>query len=340
MEADYKIISCAGFGSSGSGVVTDFLREFGCIRNFGDYEFRFLQDYGGVSTLEDALVHNYHRLNSDIAIQNFVRYIEYQSGDFLSKRYEKFFDGKFREISYRFLDKITDVKWDGYWEEYQILEPKWIAILKYNVYPRLLRLLQGNRHYIARYVPRKPMYFSSPGREYFYRCVREYMNELCAVVDPEKEYKYVFFDQLMPPTNIRRYENYCDSLKIIVVDRDPRDYYMENVLRWGEGWVPADVDRYIRLYRGMREQLKREKDSEQVLRLKFEDAVYHYPDFSKNVMNFLGLTAEEHLFPRKYFNPSVSINNTQLWLKKKVDRTIISKIEQQLSEYCYDFPSL
>ena len=204
----------------------------------------------------------------------------------------------------------------------------------------MLRLLQGNRHYIARYVPRKPMYFSSPGREYFYRCVREYMNELCAVVDPEKEYKYVFFDQLMPPTNIRRYENYCDSLKIIVVDRDPRDYYMENVLRWGEGWVPADVDRYIRLYRGMREQLKREKDSEQVLRLKFEDAVYHYPDFSKNVMNFLGLTAEEHLFPRKYFNPSVSINNTQLWLKKKVDRTIISKIEQQLSEYCYDFPSL
>ena len=57
-------------------------------------------------------------------------------------------------------------------------------------------------------------------------------------------------------------------------------------------------------------------------------------------MNFLGLTAEEQLFPRKYFNPSVSINNTQLWLKKKVDRTIISKIEQQLSEYCYDFPSL
>ena len=84
-----------------------------------------------------------NRLNSDIAIQNFVRYIEYQSGDFLSKRYEKFFDGKFREISYRFLDKITDVKWDGYWEEYQILEPKWIAILKYKVYPRLLRLLQG-----------------------------------------------------------------------------------------------------------------------------------------------------------------------------------------------------
>ncbi len=340
MSEKYSVLSCAGFGSSGSGVVTDFLREFGCIRNFGDYEFRFLQDYGGVSTLEDALVHNYHRLNSDIAIQNFIRYIEYQSGDFLNKRYEKFFEGKFREISHRFLEKLIDVKWNGYWEEYQILESKWMTIFKYKLYPRLLRLLHGNRHYIARYVPRKPMYFSFPDSDYFYRCVREYMNGLCEVVDPQKEYKYIFFDQLMPPSNIRRYENYCDLVKTIVVDRDPRDYYIENVLKWGEGWVPADVDKYVKLYRGMREQLRREKDSEHVLRLKFEDAIFNYSDFTKQVMDFLDLTEVEHTFPLKYFNPSISRTNTQLWKKRELDKTILSKIEKHLGEYCYDFPSL
>ncbi len=336
----YKIVSCAGFGSSGSGVVTDYLREFDSIKNFGDYEFRFLQDYGGVSTLEDALVHNYHRLNSDIAIQNFIRYIEYQSGDFLNRRYEKFFGGKFRDISYRFLEKLIDVKWDGYWEEYQILEPQWITIFKYKLYPRLLRLLHGNRHYIARYVPRKPMYFSFPERDYFCRCVKDYINELCEVIDPQRKYKYIFFDQLMPPTNIQRYENYFDSLKVIVVDRDPRDYYIENVLRWGEGWVPADVDKYIQLYRGMREQLKFESASKHVLRLKFEDAIFHYPDFAQQVMNFLDLTESEHTLPLKYFNPSISQNNTQLWNKRKVDKTILSEIEKHLGEYCYDFPSL
>lgn len=337
---EYKIISCAGFGSSGSGVVTDYLREFSSIKNFGDYEFRFLQDYGGVSTLEDALVHNCHRLNSDIAIQNFIRYIDYQSGDFLNKRYEKFFNGEFKKISYRFLDKIVGVKWEGYWEEYQILEPKWIVVFKYKLYPRLLKLLKGNRHYIARYVPRKPMYFSSPDAGYFYCCVKEYMNELCSVLDPQQEYRYIFFDQLMPPYNIRRYENYFDSVKTIVVDRDPRDYYMENVLRWGEGWVPADVEKYIKLYRSMREQLKCEEDSKQVLRLKFEDAIYNYSDFTKEVMSFLDLTETEHVSPQKYFDPSISCNNTQLWKRKKVDKTILSKIENQLGEFCYDFPSL
>ena len=336
----YKIISCAGFGSSGSGIVTDYLREFNSIKNLGDYEFRFLQDYGGVSTLEDTLVHNYHRLNSDIAIQNFVRYIEYQSGDFLNKRYEKFFEGRFKEISYRFLDKIIDVKWAGYWEEYQILESKWSSILKYKLYPRLLRLLQGNRHYIARYVPRKPMYFSSLDTDYFYRCVREYMNELCEVIDPKQEYKYIFFDQSIPPTNIRRYENYCDSVKFIVVDRDPRDYYIENVLRWGEGWVPINVDKFVKLYHGMREQLKWEEDSAQVLRLKFEDAIYNYTDFTKKIKDFLELSEIEHVSPLKYFNPAISCHNTQLWKKRKVDKVILSKIEQQLSEYCYDFSSL
>ena len=71
----HKIITCASFGNTGSGVITDYLLEFDNILNPGDYELRFLHDYDGVSTLEHALVHNFHRMNSDIAIQNFIRYI-------------------------------------------------------------------------------------------------------------------------------------------------------------------------------------------------------------------------------------------------------------------------
>ena len=99
---DYKIVSCASFGSSGSGVVTDYLSEFENINNFGDFEFRFLQDFGGVTSLEDTLVNSYHRLNSDIAIQNFINYVEWQAGDIFNKRYEQFFHGQFKKISYDF----------------------------------------------------------------------------------------------------------------------------------------------------------------------------------------------------------------------------------------------
>ncbi len=333
----YKIVSCAGFGSSGSGVVTDYLREFDSIKNFGDYEFRFLQDYGGVSMLEDTLVHNYHRLNSDIAIQNFIRYIEYQSGDFLNRRYEKFFGGKFKEISYRFLEKLIDVKWNGYWEEYQILEPQWITIFKYKLYPRLLKLLHGNRHYIARYVPRKPMYFSFPEGDYFCRCVKDYINELCEVIDPQRKYKYIFFDQLMPPANISKYERYFDSIKTIVVDRDPRDYYIENVLRWGEGWVPKSVKDFALLFRKHREQAKAFTNSSNVLRLTFEDAVFKYDEFENTVMNFLELDKSEHISPKRYFDPAKSVLNTRLWTKREVNIAIIDQIEKLLPEFLYDF---
>lgn len=101
---DYKIVSCASFGSSGSGVVTDYLSEFENINNFGDFEFRFLQDFGGVTSLEDTLVNSYHRLNSDIAIQNFINYVEWQAGDILIRDMNNFSMGnlkKYLMISYR-----------------------------------------------------------------------------------------------------------------------------------------------------------------------------------------------------------------------------------------------
>ena len=93
MNNKYNIVTCASFGASGSGVITDYLNEYSCIKNLGDYELRFLQDYDGVSTLEDALIHSPHRLNSDIAIQNYQRYVDRQCGTFLNRRYEKFFGG-------------------------------------------------------------------------------------------------------------------------------------------------------------------------------------------------------------------------------------------------------
>lgn len=333
----HKILSCASFGSSGSGVVTDYLLEFNGIFNSGDYEFRFLQDYGGVSTLEDVLVHNYHRLNSDIAIQNFMNYVDYQSGDVFSKRYERFFNGQFRKLSYQYLNKLIDAEWKGYWEEYQVFGNKFENALKYKIYPRLLRLLHGNQHYIARYVPRKKMYFSSPTHEYFCQCTKEYIRDLCKSVDPSGRYQYLYFDQLLPPTNINRYNHYFDDLKVIVVDRDPRDYYLENVERWGEGWVPSDVEQFIDVYKGIRNQINFETDAPNILRISFEDAIYNYDSFSEKINEFLGLSKKDHLYPKERFNPIDSAKNTQLWKSRSVDKHVIAKIEEQLGSYCFDF---
>lgn len=334
----YNIITCASFGASGSGVVTDYLREYSGIKNMGDYEFRFLQDYDGVSTLEDALIHSPHRLNSDIAIQNFKRYVDRQCGTFLNRRYERFFNGQWKKISEVFLKKIIDAEWPGYWEQYQIMGPsKFHAFIKYQLYPRILRLLAGNRKYIAHYLPQKEMYFSAPSEDYFLNSVKEYVRELCNVIDPRHEYRYLFMDQLMPPANISKYERYFDSIKTIVVDRDPRDYYIENVLRSGEGWVPKSVENFVLLFRKHREQAKAFTDSSNVLRLKFEDTIFKYDEFENSVRDFLELDKREHISPKEHFDPAKSVQNTRLWTKRKVNIAIIDQIEKLLPEFLYDF---
>lgn len=334
----HSIVTCASFGASGSGVVTDYLNEYSNIKNLGDNEFRFLQDYDGISTLEDVLVHSPHRLNSDIAIQNFIRYVERQCGSFLNRRYQKYFNGKWKEISFDFLKQIIDAEWPGYWEQYQIMAPsKFHAFLKYQLYPRILKIINGNKKFIAHYLPRREMFFAAPSEEHFLKCVHNYIEALCNVVDPEQKFKYLYFDQLVPPANISRYERYFDSIKTIVVDRDPRDYYIENVLRWGEGWVPKDISKFATVYRKQREQAANYTDSENVLRIQFEDAVLKYEEFELKIQDFLHLSPQDHESPRKFFEPARSINNTQLWKKREVDMKKIREIEDLLPEYIYNF---
>ena len=335
---DYKIVSCASFGSSGSGVVTDYLSEFENINNFGFFEFRILQDIGGVTSLDDTFVNSYHRLNADISIQNFINFVEWQAGDIFNKRYEQFFHGQFKKISYDFLSKLLDVTWDGFWGEYLVMAPRWKSYLLYKIYPHFMRLLGGNRKYIAHYIPHRDMYFSSPTKVYFCECVKWYLTALCEVIDPSNKYDYIYFDQLLPPTGINRYFDYFEKMKAIVVDRDPRDYYLENVVRWGEGWVPKDVNKFVVLYRKQREQINREKDSENVLRIRFEDAIYHYDEFSKRVNHFLNLDEKLHSKDPK-FMPSRSINNTMLWKKSMYVKELekIKFIESELEEYLYPF---
>ena len=336
-EQKYKIVTCASFGNTGSGVVTDYLSEFPNIYNPGDYEFRFLQDYGGVSTLEDALLHTQHRMNTDIAIRDFIRYIEYQTGDLMAKHYEQFFKGAFRKISYEFIHKLIEVEWPGFWEHHQIIASKAKRLLMYKIYPRIRRLLAGNRKYIARYLPTSEMYFSNPEPEYFYQCVKEYMDALCQALDPQQQFNFIYLDQLLPPTNVNRYFNYCNDLKVVVVDRDPRDHYLENYFHWQEGWIPMDIDKYIALYKGIRKKVPHEPENPNVLRIRFEDSIYHYEEFSQKINTFLNLTEEQHLFPKRNFDPAISIKNTCLWNRYPVEKFILEKIETELAEYCYPF---
>lgn len=333
----YKIITCASYGASGSGIVTNYLEEFDNIYNPGDMEFRFLQDFGGVTTLEDCLVHSHHRLNSDVAIRLFYKFVKHQAGDIFNKRYNKVFNGEFLKISEDFINSLVIGKWGGHWQEDQILASPIVDIIYYKLWPRFKRLLDLNRHYIGRYYPTRDMYFANPTEEEFLIAVKKYLNDLFGVIDPMHKFDYLFFDQILPPDNQKRYFRYFDDIKVIVVDRDPRDYYLENVMKWGEKYLPHDIDTFIKVYRGLRRKLESEGSHPQIMRVRMEDTIYNYDQFSDALNTFIGIDSCHHVTPKTKFNPAVSINNTQLWKRRNVDMGLIHKIEDELPEYCYDF---
>ena len=85
-----KLITCTGYGSTGSSVVTDLLAEFKDINSYGDFEFRFLQDPHGLRDLEYGLFENNNRLNTDYHIKQFIKYSKFLSKSRVNN-YEKYF---------------------------------------------------------------------------------------------------------------------------------------------------------------------------------------------------------------------------------------------------------
>jgi len=101
--------------------------------------------------------------------------------------------------------------------------------------------------------------------------------------------------------------------------------------------VSKDLDKFIKLYRGIRKKLADEVDPPGVLRLRFEDTIYKYDNFKQTINAFLGLSEQDHIRPRSVFNPDISIKNTRLWEKYTTYKDTVKKIEDELSEYCYPY---
>lgn len=332
MRRNHRVITCASYGGTGSSIITDYLSEFDNCYSLGEFEFRFLQDYNGVSDLEVKIIDNAHRLNSDIAIRDFKKNIDFYSGNIIFKRYSKYFGNNFKKISYQFIDSIIDMSWQGYWEYHQIEVSSIEGIFKYKLLPRIKNIF--NKNGIASNIKKTKYYLSIPNREEFYKKTREYTRKLCKVIDCDEKYENLIFDQLVPATNINRYLNYFNDIKVIVVDRDPRDLYILNKEFWKESWIPENVDDYIKWFKLIRKNDEKE-DGKRILRIKFEDFVYNYSEIEKKVLIFLDIEKQNHKSPKAKFNPEISKKNTKLWGKyKKYDKE--SKIIfNNLSEYCY-----
>lgn len=343
-----KVISCAGFGCTGSSIITDFFRECSNVYSVGGngLEFFLLHEPDGIKDLENALLEG-HRFKVDLAIKRFkslVTTLQYNNPS--GPNYKDFFNGKFLEITDKFLESLGIVNWNqGWW--HRIFENdnkkiyRFVKNLRFKKYVEKEYSLYEPDAWKPVYTGYATEYYCHVSKEFFIQKTKKYLNNLFAEINTNAE--YLLFDQLFPPSNTEEYIIYFDFAKVFVVDRDPRDLYFANKIFWGCGFMPSNcVESYIEWFINTRKTVKYGPN---VCLLSFEDFLYKTVDTQKKIMDFVGLLYSEHDKEKTYFFPEKSIKNTQLYSRYYFeDQNIqciidedIRKIEINLKKFLYDF---
>ncbi len=330
------IITCASYYGTGSSAITDLVMEYDNVYGVGDYEIRIFQDIDGVRDLEYFLIENYNRHNSGHALKRFKNLVDFCAGIGLIKKYEKIFDGHFKEISYDYIEKLTAYKFKGYWHE-DLRDKGSFFYFRKRLLNKIVSVLSRNKEYHINELPKEITLGVNLTEEEFIEYTKEYSRNLIACLNKNNAQNIVV-DQLVPPNHIEKYVRYFDDIKVIVVERDPRDVYLLEKEIWKGSVVPHDIETFCRWWVATRAHRKSENlNTEFSLLIQFEDIIYHYDETVERVEGFLGLHKEAHKAYKKYLNPDKSIKNTKLYELEKYQKYSkeIAYIEENLSEYLY-----
>ncbi len=330
-----NIITCSGYGSSGSSAATNFIEEFSTVHSLdSSFECHILHSPDGIHDLITALKEG-HQLKTDVAIHRFLNFI-----DTIKNQYSNIFGNSFELITKEYIESLITCKWNGKWDfEGSFIKSKKVDSIKFNIarsyynkqqqkdYP----LHEGTYGWRPRYYSFGEQYIANPLLEYE-TITKRYLEKLFSHVNSNN---FLLIDQLIPSFSTESYLGYFDNIKTIIVDRDPRDLYLANKLFYGDRWIPSsNINNFIKWYYDTR-ILRKQYRSKDILFVQFENLVYNYETAAKSIIKFVGLDEKDHIQKFKRFNPEVSEINTRLWESYKHCNDDIKQIEDKLGQFCY-----
>lgn len=338
-----KVIIPTGYMGSGSSAVTDLLREFRGFESFdesfnGSFEYVFLHCPDGLFDLEDKLLVGNNALRSDEAIHKFERCMKdlYQHRFWWVGNYKKYLHSDFMKITEEYIKKIVQYYPSEYW--YMQQKYGYLDLLKLCFRKLVFHISLGK---IKLKLPLKwsQMKLSLIEPKKFYEISREYLNSVFDCLGIRD--KNLILDQLLLPHNLWRMDNYFnENVECFVVERDPRDVFILNKYLWTKQDVslpyPTDARVYCEFYKRLR-NIEKKTDNPHIHRIYFEDLVYNYEESIQKICKALSVKPSDHIEMYKYFDPKISIKNTQLFRSKNYEEEI-QLIENKLAEYLYEFP--
>ncbi len=330
------IISTCSFGSTGSSVITDYLKEFDNIRVMDKLELTWISEVDGIIDLDYHLNNPHSRTGDSIfAIERYKTLCKSKLSLFEKRGVQKeLFENSLNE----FLDSIVMAKWKWYKPSNEPV-PLWMDIMN-----KILRKtrwiykwqLKNKRQWEG--FPYADVCFSVKPQN-FESAVKKHIKDVF-IAFGAKEDETLAFDQLFPGNNPQSCFKFFDDPYAIVVDRDPRDLYAfarTVLLKGAAGHIMPlnDVRDFVTYYKALRDKQPYKELNERVLLLRFEDLVYNYDSATQKLRDFLHLGENPH--PRSIFDPSMSMANTQVWKRYPEFQNEINYIERELKDYLFDF---
>ena len=143
----------------------------------------------------------------------------------------------------------------------------------------------------------------------------EFINRLFHELVQEKEDNLLILDQLILPYNRQSFDGLFTNLKQIIVDRDPRDVYLD-AMTYNAYPITDNIYDFISFYESVHSKELIVND-ETTLLVNFEDLVYNYDRITQNIFDFLEIDAVNHVRKKLRLNPDISKTNTQTWKRNE-----------------------
>lgn len=328
-------IGACGFSATGSSIITDYLREFDDIVVYDEFEFSMPYRCDGLSDLK------YHLHNGAIKFSSFasIRRFERLSKGYSGKILQKATNGRFSKLTEQYLNEIIQAQWTS---------PACLAmdepvrnlmarILQKTKWFELVNTFEEKRGHDLNIYPLHRLSYSINPVDFDEKTKRYVMGILDAM--GRKQGKSIVLDQPFAGNNPQAVFPFFENPRAVVVDRDPRDYYLfYRKFLYKKGWrqVPVfDLEGYVKYYRNMRDNMPYKENRSDIMRINFEELIYDYENATRKLRKFCGVS--NHARPRKYFDPAKSINNTQIFKRFPQYTEEIKFIEDNLTEYLFPY---
>ena len=331
-----------GYNGSGASAVGHFLREYDNtqIIDRPSYEHVLLHAPDGLFDLEYKLLFNNNMHRSDEALKSFSAAMNelYENDYRWCGGYQNILGEEFKKLVEEFIEAISHVSFTGTWfHDIQGREFHLVQIVKDTVKCLLNRPVNDFGKRTVRTNGEMTLSFIEP--EEFYHESRIFIKKYMDLFKKNNP-KITIFDHLIKPSDVSEFDKYFDEdTKVIIVERDLRDYYLYGKYikkeKGNPSKFPKNVTDFVKFWKGM-ERLEKDASNPNVLRVQLEDLVFRTESTVNQIEEFLDLEKETRSKKGKYFSAD-KINEEILYYKKNDNwKNEVKILEKEFPHRIYD----